>query len=67
MRPLVDQIQGIPRGMLRLAYPHTRLGLAARGVLMKAMTAPPLSHLAARFGQVADTDQKLPTLRERAA
>lgn len=67
MRPLVDQIQGIPRGMLRLAYPHTRLGLAARGVLMKAMTAPPLSHLAARFGQVADTDQELPTLRERAA
>ncbi|WP_314457024.1 FAD-dependent monooxygenase [uncultured Microbacterium sp.] len=67
MRPLVDQIQGIPRGMLRLAYPHTRLGLAARGVLMKAMTAPPLSHLAARFGQVADTDQKLPTLRDRAA
>lgn len=67
MRPLVDQIQGIPRGMLRLAYPHTRLGLAARGVLMKAMTAPPLSHLTARFGQVADTDQELPTLRERAA
>lgn len=67
MRPLVDQIQGIPRGMLRLAYPHSRLGLAARGVLMKAMTAPPLSHLAARFGQVADTDQELPTLRERAA
>lgn len=67
MRPLVDQIQGIPRGMLRLAYPHTRLGLAARGVLMKAMTAPPLSHLTARFGQVADTDQELPTLREKAA
>lgn len=67
MRPLVDQIQGIPRGMLRLAYPHSRLGLAARGVLMKAMTAPPLSHLTARFGQVADTDQELPTLRERAA
>lgn len=67
MRPLVDQIQGIPRGMLRLAYPHTRLGLAARGVLVKAMTAPPLSHLTAPFGQVADTDQELPTLRERAA
>lgn len=67
MRPLVDQIQGIPRGMLRLAYPHSRLGLAALGVLMKAMTAPPLSHLTARFGQVADTDQELPTLREKAA
>lgn len=63
MRPLVDQVQGIPRGMLRLAYPRTRLGLGARDVLMKIMTSPPLSHVTAKFGQVADTDQELPPLR----
>ncbi|MFJ4159383.1 FAD-dependent monooxygenase [Microbacterium testaceum] len=66
MRPLVDEIQGIPRGMLKLAYPHTRLGLAARSVVMKVMTTPPLSHLTAKVTQVADTDRELPEVRERA-
>ena len=63
MRPLVDQVQGIPRGMLRLAYPRTRLGLGARDVLIKIMTSPPLSHVMGKFGQVADTDQELPALQ----
>ncbi|MDR6689781.1 2-polyprenyl-6-methoxyphenol hydroxylase-like FAD-dependent oxidoreductase [Microbacterium sp. 1154] len=63
MRPLVDEIQGFPRGMLKLAYPHSRLGLAVRGVLMKVMTAPPLSHFTAKLTQVADTDRPLPALR----
>ncbi len=67
MRPLVDRIQGIPRGMLRFAYPRTRFGLAARAVITKVMTAPPLSHVTATFTEVADAEQPLPDLLTRSA
>lgn len=64
MRPLVDQVQGMPRGMLRLAYPRTSLGLTARNVVTKIITSPPLSHVVGRFTAIAGTDRELPPLRE---
>ncbi len=60
MRPLVDQIQGIPRGVTRMAFPESRLGLLAQDLVLKVMTSPPLRGAAERFSQVADTDQELP-------
>ncbi|MCJ1714743.1 FAD-dependent monooxygenase [Curtobacterium sp. VKM Ac-2922] len=62
MRPLVDQIQGIPKGIVRFAFPQTRLGLAVRGLADKVLLSPALRPVAARFTQVADTDVPLPQI-----
>ncbi|WP_043595976.1 FAD-dependent monooxygenase [Frigoribacterium sp. MEB024] len=62
MRPLVDKIQGIPKGIVRFAYPRTRLGLAARGVADKVLTSALAKPLAARLTRVADSDRPLPEL-----
>lgn len=51
--------------MLKLAYRHSRLGLAARAVAKKVMTTPPLSHLSAKLTQVADTDRQPPEVGEQ--
>ncbi|RLV47533.1 FAD-binding monooxygenase [Nocardioides mangrovicus] len=62
LRPVVADVQRLPPGMDHFAFPRTRLGLAARRVVDKAMTTPPLSRLAARATHVAQTDQELPPL-----
>ncbi|RZU45682.1 2-polyprenyl-6-methoxyphenol hydroxylase-like FAD-dependent oxidoreductase [Streptomyces sp. BK022] len=62
MRPLVDSVQKLPPGVVRLAYPRTRLGLALRTLLVRALTSPLLSPLTARLTRVADTDRPLPPL-----
>jgi 2-polyprenyl-6-methoxyphenol hydroxylase-like FAD-dependent oxidoreductase len=62
MRPLVDDVQNLPRGIKHFAYPQTRLGLAVRGLLDRALTAGPLKPLANKLTQVADTDQSLPPM-----
>jgi len=62
MRPLVDKIQGIPKGIVRFAYPQTRLGLAARGVVDTIITSPLARPLAAKLTTVADSDRPLPEL-----
>ncbi|MFY0406548.1 FAD-dependent monooxygenase [Solicola sp. PLA-1-18] len=62
MRPLVDQIQGLPPGFKLVAFPQTRLGLAAKGLLDKALTSSLLTPLTSRLTQVADTDQELPRM-----
>ncbi|QZQ56295.1 FAD-dependent monooxygenase [Curtobacterium sp. TC1] len=62
MRPLVDTIQGIPRGIVHFAYPQTRLGLAARGVADKVLLSALFRPLAARLTRVADSDRPLPPL-----
>lgn len=60
MRPLVDDVQGIPRGIVRFAYPRTRFGLALRHVADKVLLEGPLQGLAARATRVAETDRELP-------
>lgn len=64
MRPLVDKIQGIPKGIVHFAYPRTRLGLAARGVADKVLLSALFRPLAARLTRVADSDRPLPPLPE---
>ncbi|MEG8037554.1 2-polyprenyl-6-methoxyphenol hydroxylase-like FAD-dependent oxidoreductase [Curtobacterium sp. PhB142] len=63
MRPLVDKIQGIPKGIVHFAYPQTRLGLAARGIADKVLLSALFRPLAARLTRVADSDRPLPRLR----
>lgn len=64
MRPLVDKIQGIPKGIVHFAYPQSRLGLAARGVADKVLLSALFRPLAARLTRVADSDRPLPPLPE---
>ncbi|WP_267421535.1 MULTISPECIES: FAD-dependent monooxygenase [unclassified Curtobacterium] len=62
LRPLVDQIQGIPKGIVHFAYPQTRLGLAARRVADKVLMSKLLAPVAAKMTRVADSDRPLPEL-----
>jgi 2-polyprenyl-6-methoxyphenol hydroxylase-like FAD-dependent oxidoreductase len=62
MRPLVEQVQTMPPGMVRIAYPQSRVGLAAARLLNRAMTSRLLRPVAARMTRVADTEQELPGL-----
>jgi len=62
MRPVVDDVQNIPRGLMRLAYPQTALGLRLQGVLNKVLTSPFLKPVTSKITQVADTKQALPEL-----
>ncbi|WIB59365.1 FAD-dependent monooxygenase [Curtobacterium sp. MCLR17_007] len=62
MRPLVDRIQGIPRGIVHFAYPQSRLGLAARGVADKVLTSALFRPVAAKLTRVADSDVPLPPI-----
>ncbi|MEU0135633.1 FAD-dependent monooxygenase [Streptomyces sp. NPDC006296] len=62
MRPLVDDVQSLPRGLKHFAYPQTRTGLALRHLAGKVLTSPPLRPLAAKFTQVAETGRKLPEI-----
>ncbi|MBQ0855643.1 FAD-dependent monooxygenase (plasmid) [Streptomyces sp. BH-SS-21] len=67
MRPLVDDVQGLPRGLKHFAYPQTRTGLALRHLAGKVLTSPPLKPLAAKLTQVAETKQALPEIPQGAA
>ncbi|MFG2813396.1 FAD-dependent monooxygenase [Streptomyces sp. NPDC048410] len=62
MRPLVDSVQKLPPGVVRLAYPRTRLGLALRTLVVRSLSSPLLAPVAARLTRVADTDRPLPAL-----
>jgi len=62
MRPLVDDVQTLPRWIVPIAYPRTRLGLALRRLADKAMTSSLLSPLTAKFTQVASTTRSLPPI-----
>lgn len=66
MRPLVDDVPTVPRAMLRVAFPRTRLGLAVRGLGERLVAVPPLRGLVARLTEVAGTERPLPELVERA-
>lgn len=60
MRPLVDDVQHLPRGIKHFAYPQTRTGLALRRLADKALTSAPLKPLTAKLTQVAATERRLP-------
>lgn len=62
MRPLVDDVQHIPHGITRFAYPRTRLGLTARGVADKVLFSKPFRPLVAKITEVAQTDRELPPI-----
>ncbi|MFI8348261.1 FAD-dependent oxidoreductase [Streptomyces sp. NPDC085596] len=62
MRPLVDSVQKLPPGVVRAAYPRTRLGLALRTLVVRSLTSPLLAPLTARLTRVAGTDRPLPPL-----
>ncbi|GAA1925946.1 FAD-dependent oxidoreductase [Nocardioides hwasunensis] len=62
MRPLVDDVQTIPKAVLGFAYPQTRLGLALRGLADKVMTSAPVKPLVEKMMSVADTDRELPAM-----
>ncbi len=62
LRPLVDDVQKLPPGIDRFAYPESRLGLAAREVVDKAITSPLFRPLTARLTRVAETDRTLPEM-----
>lgn len=62
MRPLVDSVQKLSPGVVRLAYPRSRLGLAVRTLVMRTLTSPVLAPVTARLTRVADTDRPLPPL-----
>jgi 2-polyprenyl-6-methoxyphenol hydroxylase-like FAD-dependent oxidoreductase len=62
MRPLVDRIQHIPKGIVHFAYPQTRLGLAARGVADKIMTSALFTPVTAKLTRVADSARPLPEI-----
>lgn len=62
MRPLVDGIQTLPKGMIRAAYPQTRLGVRLRDLAVSVATSPPLSRLMDRTSHIAESDRPLPSL-----
>ena len=62
MRPLVRDVQDIPRWIVPFAYPRTRLGVSARRVFDRVITSSVLAPLMARFTRIADTDRPLPPL-----
>jgi 2-polyprenyl-6-methoxyphenol hydroxylase-like FAD-dependent oxidoreductase len=62
MRPLVDDVQTMPKGVLGFAYPQTRFGLALRGLADKVMTSAPVAPLVEKMMAVTDTDRELPPL-----
>ena len=67
MRPLVEDVQSLPPGIDKIAFPRTALGLKVHDLVVKATTRPPLSRLAAKITQVAGTDQELPRLQATVA
>lgn len=65
MRPLASRVGSTPRALVRFAYPRTRLGLAARGVADRLVTATILRSLVQRLhaGKADDGALALPDLQ----
>ncbi|SMG44428.1 FAD-dependent monooxygenase [Agreia pratensis] len=66
LRPLVDDVQSLPRGLEYFAYPRTRLGMAARGAVDRVIASRLFRPIAAKVTRVAETKQVLPALRDAA-
>lgn len=65
MRPLVDDVQTMPRWVIPFAYPQSRAGVAARRVIDKVISSSLLEPVAAHFTDVAGTERELPQLAIR--
>jgi len=62
MRPLVDDVQDLPRGITHFAYPQSRAALALRRVADGVLLSKPFRPLAAKLTEVAQTDRALPAM-----
>lgn len=62
MRPLVSDVQDLPKGMPGLVYPRTRVGVRALRLLVRAATAGPVRTFASRVGNVARSERALPPI-----
>ncbi|GAA5155700.1 FAD-dependent monooxygenase [Nocardioides marinquilinus] len=62
MRPLVDQVQKLPPGVDKIAYPQTAWGLRLKHVFDKVLTSSLLEPLTKKITQVADDDRGLPPI-----
>ena len=65
MRPLVDDVQTMPRWVIPFAYPQSRAGVAARRVVDKVISSSLFEPVAAKLTDVAETDRELPPLQAR--
>ena len=62
MRPLVDEVQQLPRGLIGFAYPQTALGLRLRHLADTVVLSRPFRPLVARVTRLAETDRELPSM-----
>lgn len=62
MRPLVDDVQTMPRWLIPFAYPQSSAGVAARRVVDKVISSSLFEPVAAKLTDVAETDRELPQL-----
>ncbi|WP_290061322.1 FAD-dependent monooxygenase, partial [Amycolatopsis solani] len=62
MRPLVEDVQALPRWIVPFAYPRTRWGLGLRRVADKVLTSRPFAPVVAKVTSVAATERPLPHL-----
>ncbi|MFJ3384804.1 MULTISPECIES: FAD-dependent monooxygenase [unclassified Curtobacterium] len=62
MRPLVDRIQTMPKGVTTFAYPQTAFGLQLQRAAHHVLTSRPVAPLMARLIRIADADRPLPEL-----
>ncbi|GLY40484.1 FAD-binding monooxygenase [Amycolatopsis sp. NBRC 101858] len=62
MRPLVDDVQQLPRWIVPIAYPRTAFGLRLRRLADKVLTSRLFAPVAAKFTTVAATERPLPPL-----
>lgn len=65
MRPLVDDVQHLPPGVIKFAYPRTALGLKVRELADKVLFSAPLRPLTAKITHVADDERELPSISSR--
>ncbi|MGW5742659.1 FAD-dependent monooxygenase [Amycolatopsis sp. NPDC003861] len=62
MRPLVDDVQTLPRWIVPFAYPRTRFGVRLRRMADKVLTSRPFAPFVAKVTSVAATERPLPHL-----
>ena len=67
MRPLVDDVQGLPRGVVRLAFPRSALVVRIRNLVLTGILRSPLATVVGRLFTVADDPRPLPELHETVA
>ncbi|SEC23494.1 2-polyprenyl-6-methoxyphenol hydroxylase [Nocardioides exalbidus] len=60
MRPLVEDAQTMPRWVIPFAYPQSKVGVAARRVADKVLTAKIFEPVAAKITDIAETERELP-------